>query len=166
MISFLLFFFFLNQFGRTWYGNSIWILTAQHTLLLWWILQECTLLQETKAGVGGLAWWPPHRASSPYCAPPREASSMTLCCRPTVHASSLWPCCQQKIITCHLLLQGLSHWSLQLLTFNTPSKRFRAEIRNEALCALRKLPKQAFRYSQEKIRKSFQSSQFLASSHV
>ena len=44
--------------------------------------------------------------------------------------------CQLKIVTCHLLLQGLGHKPLQSLTFNTARKEFRVEMRNEALCAL------------------------------
>ena len=36
--------------------------------------------------------------------------------------------------TCHLSLQGLKHVLLQLLVFNT-REEFRAESRNEALCA-------------------------------
>ena len=46
--------------------------------------------------------------------------------------------CQLKIGTCHLPLQGLSQWPLWPLTFNTPWKEFRMEIRNEAFCALGK----------------------------
>ena len=46
--------------------------------------------------------------------------------------------CQLKPVACHLPLQRWSHWPLQLLTFNTPRKEFRAEIRNEALYALGK----------------------------
>ena len=44
--------------------------------------------------------------------------------------------CQLRIGTCHLPLQGLNHKLLRLLTFNTPWKQFRVEIRREALCAL------------------------------
>ena len=52
--------------------------------------------------------------------------------------------CQLEIDTCHLPLQGLNHEPLQLLTFNTPSKELRVEIRSETLCALEKLEEQAF----------------------
>ena len=41
---------------------------------------------------------------------------------------------QWQMSTCHLLLQGLSHVLLQLLTFNNPWREFRVESRNEALC--------------------------------
>ena len=54
--------------------------------------------------------------------------------------------------TCHLPLQWLNHVLLQLLTFNTPSKEFRVESRNEALCALGKTGRtglQMVRYFQE-----------------
>lgn len=40
--------------------------------------------------------------------------------------------------TCHLPQQELNHELLQLLTFNTASKEYRVEIRNETLCALGK----------------------------
>ena len=40
--------------------------------------------------------------------------------------------CQLKTGTCHLSLQGLSHYPPQPLTFNTPWKEFRMETRNEA----------------------------------
>ena len=46
--------------------------------------------------------------------------------------------CQLKIVTCHLPLQGWSQYPPQSLTFNTPWKEFRVEIRNEALSALGK----------------------------
>ena len=36
-------------------------------------------------------------------------------------------------------------WPLKLLTFNTPWKEFKIEIRNEALCALEKLAEETFR---------------------
>ena len=45
----------------------------------------------------------------------------------------------------HLPLQGLNHEPLQLLTFNTPWKALRVEIRREALCALGKLAEWVFR---------------------
>ena len=46
--------------------------------------------------------------------------------------------CQLKTSTCRLPLQGLSHWPVQSLTFNTRCKEFKEEIRREALCALGK----------------------------
>ena len=52
---------------------------------------------------------------------------------------------QLEIGTCHLSLQSLNHGSLKLLTFNTPWKGFSVEIKNEALCALEKLPEEVFR---------------------
>ena len=58
------------------------------------------------------------------------------------------------IDTCHLPLRRLNYEPLQLLTFNTPWKEFRVEIRNEALCALGKTGRtglQMVRYFQEKI---------------
>ena len=62
--------------------------------------------------------------------------------------------CQLQIGTCHLPLHGLSQMALQVLTFNTPWKEFRVEIRNEALGALRKTGGtglQRVRYFQELI---------------
>ena len=46
--------------------------------------------------------------------------------------------CQLQAGTCHLPLQRSNYELLQLLTFNTPWKEFRVEIRNEALCVLGK----------------------------
>ena len=43
-----------------------------------------------------------------------------------------------QIVTHHLVLQGWSHCPLQPLTFDTPWKEFRVEIRREVLCTLRK----------------------------
>ena len=59
-----------------------------------------------------------------------------------------------KMVPHHLVLQGWSHWSLELLTFDTPWKKFRAEIRKEAFCALGKTGRtclQIVRPLQEKI---------------
>jgi len=46
--------------------------------------------------------------------------------------------CRLQAGTCHLPLQRSNYELLQLLTFNTPWKEFRVEIRNEALCVLGK----------------------------
>ena len=85
---------------------------------------------------------PPRGASSLHSAPPREVSGMTLCCRPVGHAS--FPLTLLPTKNCHLPPVA-TRIRLLATAVNTPSKRFRAEIRNEALCALRKLPKQVFR---------------------
>ena len=45
----------------------------------------------------------------------------------------------------HLSLHRLNHELLQLLTFNTPGKELRVEIRSKALSALGKLAEQVFR---------------------
>ena len=66
--------------------------------------------------------------------------------------------CQLKTDTCHLPLQGLNHVLLQLLTFNTPWKEFRVEIRNEALCALGKTGRTGLQID---IFRRFYESQFL-----
>lgn len=53
---------------------------------------------------------------------------------------------------CYPNPQGLSHWKLQSLTFNTPRKEFRVEIRNEVFCTLGKTGRTGlwiFRYFQE-----------------
>ena len=47
--------------------------------------------------------------------------------------------------TCHLPLQGLDPVLLQLLTFDTPSREFRVDNRNEAFCAPGNLVEQVFR---------------------
>ena len=49
--------------------------------------------------------------------------------------------CWLEIGTCQLPLQRLHHDHYKLLTFHTPWKEFRVEIRNKALCALGKTQK-------------------------
>ena len=49
--------------------------------------------------------------------------------------------CWLEVGTCQLPLQRLHHDHCKLLTFNTPWKEFRVEIKNKALCALGKTQK-------------------------
>ena len=59
--------------------------------------------------------------------------------------------CQLQVGICHLPLQGLNHELLQPLTFNTPWKESRGEVRNEALCILGETGRSSDRYCQEKM---------------
>lgn len=76
---------------------------------------------------------PPHEASSLHSAPPGEVSGVTLCCRPAVHA--FFPLTLLPVKNCHLPPVATRIRSLATAV-NTPSKRFRAEIRNEAKAGL------------------------------
>ena len=53
--------------------------------------------------------------------------------------------CRQKTVTHHLPLQGSRHQPMRLLTFHSPWKMLRAEVRNEALCALGKTGRTGYR---------------------
>ena len=108
------FFFFLNQFGGTWHGNSILNInyTAHPSIAM--NLTGVRTAPRDKCWCGGAGLVLPHTG------PPLSTLHLPEKFRVWPYAAdlldmlpSLWPCCQRKIVTCHLLLQGLGHWPLQ-----------------------------------------------------
>ena len=108
-----LFFFFFNQFGGTWRGNSMNINYAAHPFIAMNLTRVHTTPRD-KCWCGGAGLVLPH-AGPPlstlhlpekFLVWPYAADLLDM-------LPSLWPCCQLKTVTCHLLLQGLGYWPLQ-----------------------------------------------------